>query len=285
MMPQTSAPVRAAGVNTPRQERTRAIPGAAAPRSLGTPDRLAGVDEHRGARHQACLLVRREKHDGPHQVFGHTDLLERNASETALPEVVPSDVRPVQVGLDESRRDGVDPDLVGCQLQGHLFGEHFDSRLGHAVVGQVGRRHLLSGGRHVDDSAMRPVLDHSTRYRLAHEEVALQVDVQNGVPLLLADVEERGPLQDSGVVDEEVDTAQELVGLADEARDVGGGVRGALHGDGTAPHLLDLTHGAVGVFAAAPEVDGHIGALPGQPERDTAADATRSARDENSPTF
>ena len=43
-------------------------------RTLGTPDRLAGVDEHRSARYQTRLLVRREKHDRSHQILRHPDL-------------------------------------------------------------------------------------------------------------------------------------------------------------------------------------------------------------------
>ena len=110
-------------------------------------------------------------------------------------------------------------------------------------------------------------------YRLADQEVALQVDVQNGVPLLLADLEEGRALQDPGVVYQDVEATQEVLRLGDEAPDVRPGVRGALHGDRTAPHRLDLTHSALDILAAPPVVDRQVRTLAGQSQGDAPADA------------
>ena len=57
---------------------------------------------------------------------------------------------------------------------------------------------------HVDDGAAA-LLHHHPRHGLADEEVAFQIDVDDGVPVGLGDVEKGRGLEDAGVVDEAVD--------------------------------------------------------------------------------
>ena len=140
-------------------------------------------------------------------------------------------------------------------------------------MGEVRGGHRLPGGRHVDDRTRRPVLDHAARHRLADQEVTLEVDVQNGVPFLLADLEEGRALQDPGVVHQDVEAAQEVVRLGDEALDVRSGVGGTLHGDRPAPRRLDLTDGALGILAATAVAHRHVRTLAGQSHRDPPTDA------------
>ena len=80
-------------------------------------------------------------------------------------------------------------------------------------------------------------------------------------------------LQDPGVVDQDVEATQEVVRLGDEALDIRSGVRGAPHGERTAPHGLDLAYGALGILAAPPVVDRHVRALTGQTQGDAPTDA------------
>ena len=70
--------VTAAGVSKSSAKPDRASLIRAAPTCdpLRTPDRLAGVDEERGTRHEARFVVRRQEDHCPYQVAGSADLPE-----------------------------------------------------------------------------------------------------------------------------------------------------------------------------------------------------------------
>ena len=138
---------------------------------------------------------------------------------------------------------------------------------------RFGAGHRLTGRRHVDDRTRRLGLDHAAPHRLTDQKVALQVDALNRVPLLLVDLKEGRPLQDPGVVHQDVEAAQEVVRLGNEALDVGSGVRRALHGGRAAPDILDLMDGALGILAAPPVVDRHVRTFTGQAQGDAPTDA------------
>ena len=62
-------------------------------------------------------------------------------------------------------------------------------------------------GAEVDDAAVA-LLSHEDGGGLDRREVALEVDGEDLVPLLLAHVEDHAVAQDAGVVDEDVDAAE-----------------------------------------------------------------------------
>src|SRR5262249_9057241 len=144
-------------------------------------------------------------------------------------------------------------------------------------------------GGHVDDRAAPPAGDHGAGRRLRAEEPALQIHVEDEVPVALAHLEERHSRIDACVVDEHVDPAELANDLPDHRlrtrrlRDV----RLDQHGPpADAPNFLDdlvsrtaiveIVHADVGAFTrerhrdGAPDTllgAGHQRHLPGEPHR------------------
>ena len=135
--------------------------------------------------------------------------------------------------------------------------------------------------------ALTPVGGRPTR----RGERALEVDLDDRVPLLLGHVHEHAVAQDAGVVDEHVEAAERLDGGVDEAL-------GALPvgdvvavGDGLAAHRLDLVDDVLrragrltrAVHLAAEVVHHDLGPVRRQHQRVLAADApARAGHDRDS---
>ena len=96
--------------------------------------------------------------------------------------------------------------LVG-EGERHHARQLVDAALARVVAGDAGDRGDAVDRAHVDDRAAAG-RRHLARDRLADEERALEVDVDDGVPVGLGDVEELGGAKDAGVVDEDVDAAE-----------------------------------------------------------------------------
>ena len=118
--------------------------------------------------------------------------------------------------------DGVDGDAVAAELHGRDDREAGDAGLGRAVVGLAHVAVDARRRRRVDDAgvvglaglgALPPVRGGVP----ARREGALQVDLDDGVPLRLAHVGEHAVAEDPGVVDEDVETAEGVHGGLDEA--------------------------------------------------------------------
>jgi hypothetical protein len=71
-------------------------------------------------------------------------------------------------------------------------------------------------GADVDDAAGKLGIAEAANEGLGEEEGALEVDVEDGVVVLLGDLPEGGFDLDAGVVDQDVAAAELLVGLIDE---------------------------------------------------------------------
>ncbi len=71
----------------------------------------------------------------------------------------------------------------------------------------MGEDHVLVDGADVDDAAGLFGVAEAADEGLGEEEGALEVDVEDGVVVLLGDVPEVGALLDAGVVDEDVAAA------------------------------------------------------------------------------
>ena len=124
-------------------------------------------------------------------------------------------------------------------------------------------------------------------------EGALQVDLDDGVPLVLGHREDHPVAQDAGVVDEHVEAAEQVDRLlhqrlgAVERRHVG--VVGDRHAAGRGD-LVDHRLGRPGVAAgavarAAEVVHQHVGAVRGEQQRVLAADAPAGAGDDAHPSL
>ena len=117
--------------------------------------------------------------------------------------------------------DGVDGDAVAGQLLGGDDREAGDAGLGGAVVGLADVAVDARRRRRVDDAGvdlvaglrpLAPVVGGEVR----GAERALEVDLDDGVPLGLGHVDEHAVAQDAGVVDEHVEPAEGLDGGADQ---------------------------------------------------------------------
>src|SRR5690606_29972380 len=177
-------------------------------------------------------------------------------------------------------------------------GEGGDAGLGRAVVGLADVAVDARRRRGVDDAAV----DLLAGLRLLAPvgssppgggEGALEVDLDDEVPLLLGHVGEHAVAEDAGVVDEDVETAEGLDRLVDHAL---GGFPVADVGavdDGLAPHapdLLDDLTGGAGAATGAVHlgtevVDDDLRSLSGHHQRVLAADAPTGTGDDGDSSF
>ncbi len=156
-------------------------------------------------------------------------------------------------------RDGVAGDAVAGHLHGNDLGERGDAGLRRAVVrlpdvaedaGRGGGVHDTAGGGLARLGQVPPVGAGGA----GDQEVAAQVDLDHGVPLLDRHVEDHPVAQDAGVVHDRVDPAEGVVREVEEGLGpLGFGdvveVRDGLAAGGD--DLLDHLGGGPGVGAAA----------------------------------
>src|SRR3989442_504180 len=214
--PPTLATDFGSGTLAPRRRAEQpALPlGIAIPPPRGV---RAAVHGERDAGHVAGQ-VRGEEEGGAGDVVGHARPAERHeeamALALALTEYLREPFRHADVG-----RDRVDADRVRRQLERHRPGEADDRRLARAVDG-VERRRALALDRHdVDDAPAAAPGDHARRDRARAVQDRLQVGAHEGVPALLAGLEEGGAKRPAHVVDQHVDAAEALDGGGDGALD------------------------------------------------------------------
>ena len=123
---------------------------------------------------------------------------------------------------------------------------------------------------------------------VAEVVVALEVDADHGVPVVLAEVPDHAFAQYPGAVDDDVDPAEGFRALADDGAGRCVVIDGLQGGKGAPAAGLDLPDHLVGRrllcgFTAAAESgvgDHHGGALGGKFEGDGAADAAAGAGDD-----
>ena len=139
------------------------------------------------------------------------------------------------------------------------------------------------------------MLSHELGGGLDGVEVALEVDVDDGVPLVFGHVEDHAVAKDAGDVDEDVDAAEGVDALADHVLAALGGGDGVVVGDGVAAgggssyggRCADLVAhlvGGAGVVSGAVDVDAgvvddDVRALLREEQGDGAADAAAGAGD------
>jgi hypothetical protein len=118
-------------------------------------------------------------------------------------------VRLAQLGGDPSWGDGVAPNVVGAEVDGHGAGHPVNSCLRRAVGRVAGVGAETFDRADVDDApaAARP---HVRQRRLSEEQRRAEVDGYREFPVFQQDLGDRALGHDPGVVDEDVDAAPPL---------------------------------------------------------------------------
>jgi hypothetical protein len=113
------------------------------------------------------------------------------------------------VGLDVSRRDGVAANVPRRQLPRHALGEPEEARLGRGVVRLARVPHEAHHRAHVHDHSVAE-LHHATRYGPRHVEGALEVGVDDLIPVLILQAKEDVVAGDPRIVHEDAHRTQGL---------------------------------------------------------------------------
>lgn len=152
------------------------------------------------------------------------------------------------------------------------------SGLGGAVVGMRGPWPYPSEGADVDDPTLRraQVLEGFT----GDEERSAGVGLEGGVPLGEGELVEGCGLEETGVINQDVESLVAGDGGCDGHADGGFGADVALDGEGAAAELLDGIDGFDGVIGGGAVGDGDVGTGCGEREGEGAADAFGAAGDE-----
>ena len=181
------------------------------------------------------------------------------------------------LGLDQAGRDDVDVDAIGAQLVRQRVGERFHRGLAH-VVGRAARAVAEGGDARDHDDVAALLLLHARDHQLAEEVGAQRVDADHTLELGGVGVlDALAAARDAGVVDQDVDVAEVArdrlhhagVGFVVVDR-AGVGARAAAQG-------LDGGHGLARGILVLAIVDGDVGAVLRERDRDGAADAAAAA--------
>ena len=153
------------------------------------------------------------------EVFRLTPAASRNTAEdfSAALRVSPQRSRVISGHIAGSNR--IDIDAMGREFVAHQPGQTHHG----ALSGSIGRNANAALEREqrgdVDDLASAPLFDHLFGCGLAQEEDRALVDLDDFVPVPLAEFQQRRAADDAGVVQEDINAAQFL----------DGGVNNALH--------------------------------------------------------
>src|SRR5215203_375190 len=165
---------------------------------------------------------------------------------------------PGHLRLDPTRRHRVDVDIEPPELQGQRARHSLQTRLGRGVVDLplVPQSHDRAG--HHDLAVL--LLDHVLLDGLGTQETALQVDVQNLVPVVLTHLEEEVVAQETGVVDQDVEPPEVVGDLVERRADLLEARYVARDRDRLLPGVLDGHHRVVTRLRGEVQ-DGDVGAL------------------------
>jgi hypothetical protein len=179
-------------------------------------------------------------------------------------------------GVGRSRDDRVHRHARAGRLLGEAAAHREQGGLGHAVVDHLGGdddRRVAGDVLHAPPAAF----GHAGQDEASEAHGRQDVHVEVAAPLLVADLQGVGGLEDAEVVDEDVHLTQRVHGLPCTL--VGGHVGGDGHQVGAGDLALHPVHGLPDPPGRA-AVDAHPGARPGQAGGDRGADALRGAGDQ-----
>src|SRR3984957_14341530 len=203
------------------------IHGPAASTAMSSAHPVAAVDVER-LRDDVIAVRRGEEHGGAGMVLRQSHPSERHrfADQPLLLAKRPMFVfgeQGVDLGphrrVDDPRRDAVDVDAVLDEVESRRLSEADDCSFG----GAVDRHQRFAAPArlrgHVDDLAALPTRNHALGDHLKSEEKTLDVDGKNLVVARLGDIDDSGHVEDTGVVDEDVDAAPALNDALDRSLD------------------------------------------------------------------
>src|SRR5205823_6029331 len=197
---------------------------------------------------------------------------QRNRPDQGFPRVAGDGAGKLRV--DEPRGHRVHQDVTGSQLLGDGFGETDQTGLRRGVV----RLPLVPVDAHyardIDDPPPAP-LDHAPGRVLGHEERALEIRVDDGVPIVLADPKQQVVARGSGVVHDHVDAPEVPLHRGDRRLHLSG----VAHVTSVAPRRTvgQRMGDRLGLGAVAPQ-DGQLRARHREGLRDGVPDAAAPAR-------
>src|SRR5437899_6001270 len=169
------------------------------------------VDDQELPRNVAGEVGGEKEHGGGH-ILALAQPPQRDCLDQCLPRLGADAAR--QLGVDEPRRPGGHPHLARGTLLGHRLREPDEARLRGGVV----RLAFVAGDPHdardVDDPTPAP-LDHPAGGVLRHQEGALEVGVEHGVPVVFVDAEQQVIPRGARVVHEHVDLLEFLLDRRD----------------------------------------------------------------------
>lgn len=195
-------------------------------------------------------------------------------------DVVPS-VGGEHIGLDTTGSDTVDGDTTLTKVGSEGLDHTNDGHLGGVVKGVVANTEKTSGdGGHEDQTTVvLEVLPGS----LANEELGTGVQVEDVVVLLLGDFLGLVPALSTTIRHDNVNLAKVLLGLLEQALNLGDLADISLDGDGlgSAAGGLDLSNDLIGGGLAALVVDDNAGTTSSELDGTTTTDTTASTSDES----
>src|SRR3989454_3385888 len=197
---------------------------------------------------------------------------QRNRPDQGFPRVAGDGAGKLRI--DEPRGHRVHQDVTGGQFLGDGFGETDQTGLGRGVI----RLPLVPVDAHdardIDDPPPAP-LDHPPGRVLGHEERALQIRVDHGIPIVLGDPKQQVVARGPRVVHDHVDAPEVPLDGGDHRLPL----RGVAHVTSIAPRraVAQRMRGRLGLGAVAPD-DRHLRAGPREGLRDGVPDAAASPR-------
>src|SRR5689334_3682880 len=204
-----------------------------------------------------------------------SDALERHLRQQRLARVCRQRRR--HVGLDQSRRDGVDEDPPVRQLPRRRFRQSDQARLRRRVIGLASVAHGTGRRRDVDDAPAGLRAHHRFAGGAGHEKGALQIRLEDAIPVLVLHPEHEPVAGDAGVVHEHVDPAESLARRLDQPLGILSPGHVGHEARGLRAIVRELLHGEAEPVGIATG-DDDARAVPDHPRGDGEADAARAAR-------
>ena len=184
------------------------------------------------------------------------------------------------VTLDATGSNTVDGDTATAKVGSESLDHSDDGHLGSVVKRVIAdAKQTSSNRRHEDQTTV--VLEVLPR-RLADEELGAGIEVEDVVVLLLGDLLGLVTALGTGVAHDDVDLAEVLLGLLEQALDFGGLADVGLDGDGfgAGARLLDELDDLVGRLFAVGVVDDDAGATAAELNGAATTDTTAGTGDE-----